>query len=80
MAALAWEDDPLASRSDTESDAAGCFSNVKGNETDCSSIAGDERNNIFDGVEDVGAWLLNEKKHPPEHYLAEKTSLDPSRL
>jgi hypothetical protein len=86
MAVLDWEDDPLASRSDTESNAAGCFSDDEGNETDCLSISDDDLHSklyelhidgSLDELEDVGAWLLNEEEYPPEYYLAEEANLDP---
>jgi hypothetical protein len=63
-----------ASRSDTQSDSAGCFSDAEGNETDCSSVSGDDINDNLDEVEDVGAWLINEEEHPLEH-LSEHATL-----
>jgi hypothetical protein len=90
MIAQDRDDDPLASRSDAERDSGdACFSDDEGNETDCSSVSSDDlhaklcemyADGSLDELEDVGAWLLNEEEHPPEHYLAEEANLDPSCL
>ncbi|EFW18029.1 hypothetical protein D8B26_004671 [Coccidioides posadasii str. Silveira] len=47
----------------------------------CSSVGGDDvEDGLDDKLEDIGACLLNEEEHPPEHYLEEEANLDPSRL
>lgn len=89
------EDDPRAPDSDRDNDSAEeCFSVADNNETDCSSVPGDDAGDSLDSVpddkiydnpndalDDAGAWLMNQdEEKPPEYYLAEEANLDPSRL
>ncbi|KGQ00729.1 hypothetical protein PAAG_12607 [Paracoccidioides lutzii Pb01] len=90
MVAQDWEDNPLALRGEKESDSGdACFSADEGNETGCSSVSGDDLQarlrelyggGGLDEPDDVGALLLNDEEHPPEHYLAEEADLEPSCL
>jgi hypothetical protein len=65
MVAPDREDDPLALRSDTKSDSIdACFSDDEGNETDCSSIAGDDLDvrrdelDINSNLDKLESWRL----------------------
>jgi hypothetical protein len=86
MADLDWKDNLLALRSNTQSNLDSCFSDAKGNKIDYSFVSKDNIyarldklniNNNLDEMEDIRAWLINKKKHPPEHYLAEEANLNP---